>query len=594
MDNRVPPTVQFLPTTVPAFLKHNPPDLEPAVSNLAWANATGSFRAEKLAKAAPRVKSHTARFKGFISACSQKSKDHALATFEIAKAHEWEDVEAEADNAIKVYNTKGKIWQKNPARVTGRAMGKIAPAIQAWLELLPDGEYTSIVCGALKLVFGAAARMQEVRNKILNTMASMSDTIDASKDYLEIYRDDQKLFERAEDLYIAVLNAVEGMILWIDESAYKKVIKVFCQQGSYASTLEDQITTELRAKTKAFCDRAKECLHDRVKDIGDGIKTLKDMAAAFSELLISNFQRAEWAAKYQTELALLSLYEVQRPSVIVVQTAIVSAEDLRNLMKVSHKTVDDDLQIALDYGRSMRSPRQHRATWLMQQPAFQQWFQASGSQVLIVDGMEQEMDTTSPLTYFCAMLHRNLSNLQIAVPLIFFCGLHAKPGDYLEGACGIVRALTYQLLLQRWDFDCSCLDYAFLAQVQNHDISHLCRLFRILLTSAPPATIFCMVEGISEYEISRRIGDVEVMMGYLRDLVNETNVENSGIDFKVLVTSATASRSARTWFPNGTYILMPHETGLDGQIDFNVASESGFLASSGYVNELGQHGGEFR
>lgn len=62
--------------------------------------------------------------------------------------------------------------------------------------------------------------MQEVRNKILNTMASMSDTIDASKDYLEIYRDDQKLFERAEDLYIAVLNAVEGMILWIDESAY--------------------------------------------------------------------------------------------------------------------------------------------------------------------------------------------------------------------------------------------------------------------------------------------------------------------------------------------------------------------------------------
>ncbi|MCJ1270774.1 hypothetical protein MMC22_010671 [Lobaria immixta] len=587
MDNRVPPTVQFLPTTVPAFLKHNPPELEPAVSNLAWANATGSFRAEKLAKAAsPRVKSHTARFKGFISACSQKSKDHALAAFEIASAHEWEDVEAEADNAIKVYNTKGKIWQKNPARVTGRAMGKIAPAIQAWLELLPDGEYTSIVCGALKLVFGverssvsfaAAARMQEIRNKILNTMASMSDTVDASKDYLEIYRDDQKLFERAEDLYIAVLNAVEGMILWIDESAYK-----------------DQITTELRAKTKAFCDRAKECLHHRVNEIGDGIKTLKDMAAAFGELLISNLQRAEWAAKYQTELALLSLYEVQRPSVIVVQTAIVSAEDLRNLMKVGHKTVDDDLQVALDYGRSMRSPRQHRATWLMQQPAFQQWFQASGSQVLIVDGMEREMDTTSPLTYFCAMLHQNLSNLQIAVPLIFFCGLHAKPGDYLEGARGVMRTLTHQLLFQRWDFDCSCLDYAFLAQVQTYDISHLCRLFRILLTSAPPATIFCMVEGISEYETSSRIGDVEVMMGYLRDFVNETNVENSGIDFKVLVTSATASRSARTWFPNGSYILMPHETGLDGQIDFNVASESGFLASSGYVNELGQHGGEFR
>ena len=38
--------------------------------------------------------------------------------------------------------------------MTGRAMGDKGPVIQTWLELLPTGEYTSVVCGAMKLVFG--------------------------------------------------------------------------------------------------------------------------------------------------------------------------------------------------------------------------------------------------------------------------------------------------------------------------------------------------------------------------------------------------------------------------------------------------------
>ncbi|KAI9810740.1 MAG: hypothetical protein M1827_006078 [Pycnora praestabilis] len=147
--------------TVPAFIKHNPPELQPPVSSIVWENAVTSLQAGKCARiASQNVKTRTASFKTFIHACSRKSKDDALTKFDISRLHKWEEVEAEAERAVKAYNTKGK---KNPVRAVGKAMGNTAPAIKAWLDLLPDGEYTSIVCGALKLVFGVRVNPCQLR-----------------------------------------------------------------------------------------------------------------------------------------------------------------------------------------------------------------------------------------------------------------------------------------------------------------------------------------------------------------------------------------------------------------------------------------------
>ena len=279
---------------------------------------------------------------------------------------------------------------------------------------------------------------------------------------------------------------------------------------------------------------------------------------------------------------------MQRP-ILVVQTPIISGEDLKKLLHVDHKILGHNFQLALDHGRAMTSTRQQRATWLMQEPAFQQWFRAMGSHILIVDGMEQEMDTISSLSYFCAMLHNNLSSLQVAIPLTFFCGLHAKPGENLEGAQGIMRSLIYQLLLLHLDFDYSFRDYPFLEGIRNQSIVHLCRLFRNLLTSFQSATVFCMIDGISEYEISSRLYDVNIMMGYFKDLVDETNREDSGINFKFLVTSSMACRLARVWFPFGRHLVMPDDAGLDGPIEFNIASESRLLTDLEYINDFTPH-----
>ena len=120
-------------------------------------------------------------------------------------------------------------------------MGDKGPVIQTWLELLPVGEYTSVVCGAMKLVFGvnstpsrpseaekqliktqAAARMADIRQRILDTFSSLPGSIEASEDYLKIYRQDAELLGKAEDLYLAVLDGIEGMMAWIDHKAYSR------------------------------------------------------------------------------------------------------------------------------------------------------------------------------------------------------------------------------------------------------------------------------------------------------------------------------------------------------------------------------------
>lgn len=253
---------------------------------------------------------------------------------------------------------------------------------------------------------------------------------------------------------------------------------------------------------------------------------------------------------------------------------------------VDPETISRDVQLSIAYGRAMAPRRQQKAAWVMQEPPFQQWFQSSGSHILVVGGLEVEMDSISPLSYLCAMLQQNLESLQIAVPLSFFCGLHASPGDNLEGASGIMRSLIYQILLQQqWNFDCSFIDLAFLDQIRNYEISHLCILFRSLLTSATSTTIFCLIDGISWYDTSRRSGDVSTMMAYMRELVDETNQADSGIDFKLLVTSPQACPSATVWFPYEERIIIPDDTCGNGE-GFNeigmAAQTQGLLEPEGF------------
>lgn len=87
---------------------------------------------------------------------SKKSPDQDVRKLDLNPTTTWQEVQAQADEAIAEYNKvcgKGS-WYRRPFRTTGRAVSEKTPALEAWARLLPQGDYASLACGALKLVFG--------------------------------------------------------------------------------------------------------------------------------------------------------------------------------------------------------------------------------------------------------------------------------------------------------------------------------------------------------------------------------------------------------------------------------------------------------
>ena len=55
----------------------------------------------------------------------------------------------EAELAQAKYIADGKGIRK-----VFRMVSNLTPGLDPWLKLLPNGDYTSVVCGCLKLIFG--------------------------------------------------------------------------------------------------------------------------------------------------------------------------------------------------------------------------------------------------------------------------------------------------------------------------------------------------------------------------------------------------------------------------------------------------------
>ena len=62
--------------------------------------------------------------------------------------------------------------------------------------------------------------MKSVRVLVFKTLSGLSESIGSSSSFLKLYRQDEELRLKAEDLYVAVLHSVKCMIDWFDHKAY--------------------------------------------------------------------------------------------------------------------------------------------------------------------------------------------------------------------------------------------------------------------------------------------------------------------------------------------------------------------------------------
>lgn len=65
--------------------------------------------------------------------------------------------------------------------------------------------------------------MATLRQRILGCLNSLSKVVGQAKIYLDLYGDDPDLWQAAENLYLGILNGIEAMLRWMDESAFSMI-----------------------------------------------------------------------------------------------------------------------------------------------------------------------------------------------------------------------------------------------------------------------------------------------------------------------------------------------------------------------------------
>ncbi|KAH8435030.1 uncharacterized protein LDX57_012659 [Aspergillus melleus] len=251
---------------VPPFLQHGAGDVDEGWD---WGQTIDKYRA---APASQELQRRTSSFKTFMNKTLKESNDKTSQEAFYGK-HSWTDVQKEASEALALYKEKGRSW-RHPFRSAGRVFSDSAYRMDFLLQLLPNGEYTSLLTGCFNLVYNAAKRFKSLRETVFGVFDSLSETIECSKSYIRIYSEDSELRTKSEALFIAILEAVEAITGWIKRNPGLEAFKSFFQQDAYGSQLEGKITTNIQEKATAFDDRVRACLHTRIRGIDIGVTAM--------------------------------------------------------------------------------------------------------------------------------------------------------------------------------------------------------------------------------------------------------------------------------------------------------------------------------
>lgn len=206
-------------------------------------------------------------------------------------------------------------------------------------------------------------------------------------------------------------------------------------------------------------------------------------------------------------------------------------------------------------GRSLSVQAQSKITAIIQDSRFQAWMSSLSSQVLTIIGMDNNLDMTnvvSPLSYLCAVLTRTSNESQFVHAIAFFCRFHMDPDDPLNGAVGMMQSLITQIVLSL--AETNNLNLGFLTEtdletIATLDLAMLCQLFDEILKTMPAGLVVCMIDGANFFGNELHLRAMDCAMQFLNSIVEEVNSCQSGVVFKLLVTSPMGMEYFHLWFP---------------------------------------------
>ena len=237
---------------------------------------------------------------------------------------------------------------------------------------------------------------------------------------------------------------------------------------------------------------------------------------------------------------------------------VLTSHQFLEILAINCTEISDNLSSMLQRGRVADLSYHNRGSLLMRSPRFRNWLTSASPDFLLVDGNgDSAADRISAMTFVSALLAQTLSDEGTSC-IHHFCGLHTTRSDELSGPRGLLRALLAQLV-SLFAFRIGFTRNNEYDELQRFDTIRLCALFGELVKDLPEGFVLvCVIDGVSFYEAWDWADDLRLVLETLNGLTRDPEVWAA---FKVLITSAVASRQAIKYIPREDHLMLPSDVG---------------------------------
>ncbi|TGO46167.1 hypothetical protein BOTNAR_0608g00020 [Botryotinia narcissicola] len=193
---------------------------------------------------------------------------------------------------------------------------------------------------------------------------------------------------------------------------------------------------------------------------------------------------------------------------------------------------------------------------------FRLWLVNPVSRELLIHG-NGSSEPTSPFTFFCSLLIKNLINMDLFRTVFFFCGSHTRSYDPYSGGISMIKSFLAQLLSQS-QFDLKFLSLDDIEQIRANNLDALRWLFKTLVQHlAREVTFFCIIDGIDFYCDPRgpHFKDMELVVDSCLELREATDMRAT---FKLLISCSSSTELSKLIKGDCSLSLTPGErTGIE-------------------------------
>ncbi|KAL9119792.1 MAG: hypothetical protein Q9187_003655 [Circinaria calcarea] len=537
-------------------------------------------------------------------------KDPSIIAIDL-KTCSWPDVMREFNRAQQYH--KEKTWSRyKPISQYLRAFGAKAQFLGQWVELLPAGDYGAGLCGALKLILGAASRLHDIRTFVYMALSEIPDAVEKARRYMNIYKNTSafQLTQRTIELYSAILVALKDIMDYFLDRPARKIFSSMIFGSGYKASLEESVK-KIKDCVSRLDDEANMCNQERNDTMATNIRyimqnseavgrerythQITDGAADLRRLKITeeDFGQAQYR-KIEKDLIsnilntckeLLSANpridhctglpreevkktnHANRPrrhrhtpkieSLSVtedIKPKGVPSEEMIALLIYRPDHIIQDLEECCIFGEMMGEEEKEQASRATRSDQLRKFLtESSQSRALLINGNFDDPNPTSSLSFLLAKISLTYSDAKDVIVLSYFCSLHADVFDPRANAIGMMISLVGQLLsYPGLDFDLTFMDEELCNLIERDDCKALCTVFLHLIAQlARLKLVFCFIDSISIYETDTRVEDTELVLSTLTNLVSQ----DGGAIFNLLVTDPGRSLCASRYITEDEEVL---------------------------------------